>query len=114
MSQNQQEGKVTVERGATRADIEKVVNIFNENKTVNFTLHSLSPNNVNDQNKKAINENHKNFNTLDQMHFQKIYNKISLVYSTLATVQQQISDPFFLKWVIGTAVSKCYGCNGAI
>ena len=48
------------------------------------------------------------------MHFQKINDNISLVYSTLATVQQQISDPFFLKWVIGTAVSKCYGCNGAI
>ena len=68
----------------------------------------------NDQNKKAINEKHKNFNTLDQMHFQKIGGNISLVYSRLATVQQQISDPFFLKWVISTAVSKCYGCNGAI
>ena len=76
-------------------------------------LHS-SPNNVNDQNKKAINGQHKNFHILEQIRFQKINKNISSVYSTLATAQQQISNGFFLKWVSGTAASKCYRCNGAI
>ena len=28
--------------------------------------------------------------------------------------QQQVSNNFFLKWVNGTTVSMCYGCNGKI
>ena len=28
--------------------------------------------------------------------------------------QQQVSNDFFLKWVNGTTVSKCYECNGRI
>ena len=28
--------------------------------------------------------------------------------------QQQVSNNFFLKWVNGTTVFKCYGCNGRI
>ena len=29
-------------------------------------------------------------------------------------MHQQISNPFFLKWVSDTTVSRCYGCNGSI
>ena len=66
---------------------------------------------MNDQNKKAIYEQHKNFHILEQIHFQKINKNISSVYSAQATAQQQISNVFFLKWVSGTAASKCYRCN---
>ena len=115
--QNQQEGMETVERGATKKEqIQKKLSIFllKMKFWILRCIHSLSPNNVNDQNKKAINEQHKNFHILEQIHFQKINKNISSVYSTLATAQQQISNVFFLKWVRDTATSKCYRCNGAI
>ena len=74
-------------------------------------INSLSPNNVNDQNKSAINEQHKNFHILEQIHFQKINKNISSVYSAQATAQQQISNVLFLKWVSGRAASKYYRHN---
>ena len=80
----------------------------------NSSLHSLSPNNANGQNEKAINEKHINFHISDQMHFQEFNNNILSVHSAPPIVQQQISNPFFLKWVSGTTLSKCYGCNGYI
>ena len=40
-----------------RADMEEVVNIFDENEMENPLLYSLSPNNTNHENEKAINEN---------------------------------------------------------
>ena len=97
-----------------RADIEEVVNIFDENEIENPLLYSLSPNNTNHQNEKAINEKHINFHISDQMNFQEFNNNILSVHSAPPIVQQQISNPFFLKWVSGTTVSKCYGCNGSI
>ena len=97
-----------------RADIEEVVNIFAENEIENSSLHLLSPNNANGQNEKAINEKHINFHISGQMHFQEFNNNILSVHSAPPIVQQQISNPFFLKWVSGTTVSKCYGCNGSI
>ena len=48
------------------------------------------------------------------MNFQKFNNKILSVHSAPTIAQQQISNPFFLKCVSGTTVSKCYGCNGSI
>ena len=42
-----------------RANIEEVVNIFDENEIENPSLYSLSPSNTNRQNEKAINEKHK-------------------------------------------------------
>ena len=39
-----------------RADIEEVVNIFDENEIENPSFYSLFPNNTNRQNEKAINE----------------------------------------------------------
>ena len=95
-----------------RADIEDV-NIFAENEIENSSLHSLSPNNANGQNEKAINEKHINVHISDQMHFQG-FNNILSVHSAPPVVQQKISNPFFLKWVSGATVSKCYGCNGSI
>ena len=97
-----------------RADIEEVVNILDENEIENPSLHSLSPNNTNRQNEKDINEKHINVLVSDQMNFQKFNNKILSVHSAPTIAQQQISNPFFLKWVSGTTVSKCYGCNGSI
>ena len=97
-----------------RADIEEVVNIFAENEIENSSLHSLSSNNANGQNEKAINEKHINFHISDQMHFQEFNNNILSVHSAPPIMQEQISNPFFLKWVSGTTVSKCYGCNGSI
>ena len=96
------------------ADIEEVVDIFVENEIENSSLHSLSPNNANGQNEKAINEKHINFHISDQMHFQEFNNNILSVHSAPPIVQQQILNPFFLKWVSDTTVSKCYGCNGSI
>ena len=99
------------------ADIEEVVNIFVENEIENSSSHSpniASPNNTNGQNEKAINEKHINFHILDQMHFQGFNNNILSVHSAPPIVQQQILNPFFLKWVSDTTVSKCYGCNGSI
>ena len=55
-----------------------------------------------------------NFHISDQMNFQEFNNNILSVHSAPPIVQQQISNPFFLKWVSGTTVSKCYGCNGSI
>ena len=55
-----------------------------------------------------------NFRISDQMNFQEFNNNILSVHSAPPIVQQQISNPFFLKWVSGTTVSKCYGCNGSI
>ena len=97
-----------------RADIEEVVNFLDENEIENPSLYSLSPNNTNRQNEKAINEKHINFHISDQMNFQKFKNNILSVHSAPTITQQQISNPFFLKWVSGTAVSKYYGCNGSI
>ena len=97
-----------------RAHIEEVVNIFDENEIENPLLYSSSPNNINDQNEKAIDEKHINFYISDQMNFQEFNNNILSVRSAPAIVQQQISNPFFLKWVSGTTVTKCYGCNGSI
>ena len=88
-----------------RADIEEVVNIFAENKIENSSLYSLSPNNANGQNEKSINEKHINFHISGQMHFQEFNNNILPVHSSPPLVQQQISNPFFLKWVSGTTVS---------
>ena len=79
-----------------RADIEKVVNIFDENEIENPSLHSLSPSNTNRQNGKDIKEKHLNFLISDQMNFQEFNNNILLVHSAPTIVQQQISDPFFL------------------
>ena len=73
---------------------------------------SLTPNNTNRQNEKAINEKHINFHISDQMNFQEFNNNILSVHSAPPIVQ--ISNSFFLKWVSGTTVSKCYGCNGSI
>ena len=39
------------------------------------------------------------------------YSIILLHYNV---TQQQLSNNFLLKWVNGTTVSKCYGCNGRI
>ena len=105
-----------VEKGVTkkRENIEEVVNIFDENEIENLSLYSLSPSNTNLQNEKAINEKHINFRISDQINFQEFNKNILLVHSALPTVQQQISNPFFLKWVSSTTVSKCYGCNGSI
>ena len=97
-----------------RANIEEVVNIFDENEIENPSLYSLSPSNTNRQNEKAINEKHINIHISDQMNFQEFNNNILSVHSAPPIVQQQISNPFFLKWVSGTTVSKCYGCNGSI
>ena len=97
-----------------RADIEEVVNIFDENEIENSSLYSLSPNNANGQNEEAINEKHVSFHISDQMNFQEFNNNILLVHSVPPIVQQQISNPFFLKWVSGTTVSKCYRCYGSI
>ena len=97
-----------------RVDIEEVVNIFAENEIKNSSLHSLTPNNANGQNEKAINEKHINFHISDQMHFQEFNNSILSVHTAPPIVQQQISNPFFLKWVSGTTVSKCYGFYGFI
>ena len=66
------------------------------------------------ENEKAINEKHINFHISDQMHFQEFNKRILLVHSAAPIVQQQISNPFFLKWVSGTTVSKCCGCHGSI
>ena len=58
--QNQWEGKEMVEKGPTKAaNIEEVVNIFDENEIENPWLYSLSPSKTNHQNEKAINEKHK-------------------------------------------------------
>ena len=78
------------------------------------TLYSLSPSNTNRQNEKAINKKHINFDILDEMNFQEFNNNFLSLHSAPTIVQQQISNPFFLKWVSGTTVSKCYGCNGSI
>ena len=94
-----------------RANIEEVVNIFDENEIENPLLYSLSPSNTNCQNEKAINKKHINFHISDQMNFQEFNNNILSVHSAPPIVQQQISNPFFLKWFSGT---KCYGCNGSI
>ena len=48
------------------------------------------------------------------MNFQEFNNNILSVHSAPPIVQQQISKPFFLKWVSGTTVSECYGCNDSI
>ena len=40
-----------------RADIEEIVNIFDENEIEKPLLYSLSPNNTNHENEKPINEN---------------------------------------------------------
>ena len=77
-------------------------------------LYSLSPNNANGQNEKTINEKHISSHISDQMHFQEFNNNILSVNSAPPIVQQQISNPFFLKWVSGTTVSEGYGCDGSI
>ena len=97
-----------------RANVEEVVNIFDENEIDNPSLYSLSPSNTNRQNEKAINEKHINFHISDQMNFQEFNNNVLSVHSAPPIVQQQISNLFFLKRVSGTTVSKCYGCNGSI
>ena len=61
-----------------KGDIEEVVNMFAENEIENSTLYSRSPNNVNGQNVKAINEKHVNFHISDQPHFQELNNILSV------------------------------------
>ena len=59
MPRNQWGGKETVEKRATKqkkANIEEADKIFAENEIENTALHSLSPNNSNGQNEKAINK----------------------------------------------------------
>ena len=97
-----------------RANIEEVVNISDENEIENPSLYSLSPSKTNRQNEKAINEKHINIHISDQMNFQEFNNNILSVHSAPPIMQKQISSSFFLKWVSGTTVSKCYGCNGSI
>ena len=97
-----------------RANIEEVVNIFDENGIENLSQYLLSPSNTNRQNGKSINKKHINFFILDQMNFQEFNNNILSVHSAPPIVQQQISNPFFLRWVSGTTVSQCYGCNGSM
>ena len=103
-----------------RADMDEVVNIFGGNDIENPSLYSLSSNNANGQNEKAIIEKHLNFHISDQIRslittrVQEFNNNILLVHSASPKVQQQISNPFFLKRVSGTTVSKCYECNGSI
>ena len=60
-----------------RSDIEEVLNIFDENEIENLLLYSLSPNNTNHENGKAINEKHINFQISDQMNFQEFSTKNS-------------------------------------
>ena len=48
------------------------------------------------------------------MHFQEFSSNIFSVHSAPPIVQQQISNPFFLKWVSATTVSKCFEYNGSI
>ena len=48
------------------------------------------------------------------MHFQEFSSNIFSVHSATPIVQQQISNPFFLKWVSATTVSKCFEYNGSI
>ena len=55
-----------------------------------------------------------NFHISDQMNFQEFNNNILPVHSAPTIAQQQISNRFFLMWVSGTTVSKCYGCNGSV
>ena len=71
-----------------RADIEEVVNILDENEIEDLSLYSLSPNNTNRQNEKAIHEKHKNFHISDQMNFQKFSNNILSVHSAPTIAQQ--------------------------
>ena len=99
------EGNSRKRSNKKRADIEKVVNIFDENEIENPSLHSLSPNNTNRQNGKAIKEKHLNFLISDQMNFQEFNNNILLVHSAPTIVQQQISNLFFLMQVSCTTVS---------
>ena len=77
-----------------RANIEEVVNIFDENEIENPSLYSLSPSNTNRQNEKAINEKHINFHISDQMNFQEFNNNILSVHSAPPVVQRRFQIHF--------------------